>query len=490
MLAWIVVLGGLPLSGEESLAVIRPRPANLIREQGRNWLAWDRPLPALAAAADAVVRVPGSAQAWAQLAAALYRNSDFQRAEAAARRALELHPGDPDALVALARCLEIQGASEASLRQLEEAVRVDPFHPAAPRLLAAQLDPNDDRVRIILLMQRFLELKPQGPSGKMFAQHARQAVEVFKALGDTVTDEQPAWAERPERVAARLAISEDEPLISLEFPRVGKLEFLFDTGEESITLSPRTVKAIGAKKIGALPAATATGLEMMDVVLVSELRLGGFVIRNIVAGVGTSDIIGPTVFAGYRVKMDFARKQLVLARQPEDAQPGPRDLEPAAGDAEGIRRVRFLRQGGLVWFPVQTPNEAAPLRARKAWGFLDTGCQPPGLLFPRYLEALHSEPGKGPKSLPFRSSLGGAARDGQEQIMRVLPEFTVTYLGAEVRADKAISAESLGPINQSMEAELDLIVGWPMIQQAFKSIEIDYERCVLTLEPRELKARK
>ncbi|MCW8131624.1 MAG: tetratricopeptide repeat protein [Planctomycetota bacterium] len=479
-------------AGDDAHAAVQTRPvtrAQQLRDEVRVCMAWDQPLAALAASAEAVAREPDSAGAWSQLAVALFRNADMEGAEAAARRALKLNHNDPDGHVVLARCLDTKGENDAALEHLEEAVRLDPFHPAALRLLSSQLDHNEDRARIVELSQRYVELKLPGPSGHMFTQNAQKSMEVLKALGETATDVQPDLDKRPASVTVKMDVDEDQPTVQVDFSNGVKSGCLFDTGEESITLSPETVAAIGAKKIGALPAATATGLEMMDVVLVPELKVGGFVVRNSIAGVGTGDIIGPSVFHGYRVKMDFARRQLVLTRQPEDCEPSEDDLNPRAGDAPGLRRVRFRRHGGLIWIPIQTPDEAAPLKARGAWGFLDTGCQPPGLLMPRYLQALKSEPGKGPLTLPFRSSLGGAARDGKEEVMRLLPEFRVGLLGGEVRADKAISSESLSTISQSIEAELDMIVGWPMILKSQRAIEVDFERCVLTLEPRETKKK-
>ncbi|MBI3830939.1 MAG: aspartyl protease family protein [Planctomycetes bacterium] len=477
---------------EDALAVtqaLTATEASSVREAVRACLAWDRPLEALGAAAEAVARRPASSTAWAELAAALYRNSDFDGAESAARRALDLNGNDADARVALARCLDTKGEDEECLKHFEEAVRLDPLHPAALRLLAAKLDSTEDRTRVLELLKRFVDLKAPGPSGRMFTEHAQKSREMLKALGDTATEVEPEWEKRPESVSVRMEVTEDQPSVTVEFGKI-KSDCLFDTGEESLTLSEETVAAIGAKKVGQLPASTATGLEMMDVVLVPELKVGAFSIKNVIAGVGTGDIVGPSIFKSYRVKMDFQRKQLVLKRQPENTAPGGKDLEAAAGDAEGVRRMRFRRQGGLVWFPVAADGESAPLQRRGAWGFLDTGCQPTGLVFPRYLEALSSDPEKAPKTLPFRSALGGAARDGKEELMRLVPELKLRFLGCEMRAEKLISSDSLGSINQSTEAEADAIVGWPMILKTFKSLEIDFERCVLTCEPREAKVRK
>lgn len=480
-------------AGDEAHAAVQTRPitrAGQLRDEVRICMAWDKPLPALAAAAEAVAREPEAAGSWSQLAVALFRNADFAGAEASARRALALNRNDADAHVVLARCLDTQGDDDGSVENLEEAVRLDPFHPAALRLLSAQLDTNEDRARIIELSQRFVELKSPGPSGHMFTQNAQKTMEVLKNLGETQVDVQPAWEQRPASVSVKMSVDEDQPAVEVDFGKGVKSECLFDTGEESITLSPETVQAIGAKKIGKLPAATATGLEMMDIVLVPELHIGGFVIRNSMAGIGTSDIIGPSVFKDYRVKMDFAKKQLVLTRQPENTEPSPKDLDAQPGDAPGVKRIRFCRQGGLIWFPISCTDCPVALKARGAWAFLDTGCQPPGLLMPRYLQALTSEEGKGPRTLPFRSSLGGAARDGQEEVMRLIPEFHLTMLGCDVHAQKALSSESLASIGQSVEAEIDMIVGWPLILKSLRSVEVDFDRSVLTVEPRDSKAKK
>jgi hypothetical protein len=178
---------------------------------------------------------------------------------------------------------------------------------------------------------------------------------------------------------------------------------------------------------------------------------------------------------------------LVLTRQKEDLEPGPADLKGAPPDH---RRARFRRLGGMVWVRVTTPNPPRSLEERPAWGLLDTGCEPVAVLTPRYLRALKSERGKGPLALPIRTSLGGAAREhGAASVMKVLPQFRFDMLGCTVTADGALSAASIAAICKMVETELDVVVGWPAIRECFRSVEIDYERCVLTVEPRKPRPR-
>jgi tetratricopeptide (TPR) repeat protein len=99
-------LPGLALSGMQRAEEAGPPP---VRATVRLWLDTEHPLPALAAASAALAHEPRSAAAWAGLGGALFRNADFEAAEAAARHALALDPDDPDAHVALARCLETAG---------------------------------------------------------------------------------------------------------------------------------------------------------------------------------------------------------------------------------------------------------------------------------------------------------------------------------------------------------------------------------------------
>lgn len=462
-------------------------PGRALRERVRVWLADDRPLPALAAATEAVAREPGSAAAWSALAGALFRNADFEGAEGAARRALALDSGDAEGLVALARCLETQGCKEEARTRLEQALVRDGRLAVALRLLEGLLDINTERARAIELNRRFVALDPPGTSGRLFARHASRMTGLLEALGQLELDAQPPWRERPAEIVLPLQVTEEGLFVEIVFEgqkggRRVRRSCLFDTGEESITLTRQTAEAFGVQKVGALPSSTINGIEEMTLVMVPKVSAGEFSLSNTLAGIGTADIVGPALFAGYRVKMDFSARRLVLARQPADVKPGPDDLK---NEPKGARRARFRCFGKTVWVAVHTPREAAPLKRRVAWGLLDTGCTPPALLLPRYLQALKSEPGKGPAALPFRASLEGAAHGGDtEQVLHVLPEFRLGLLGGEADAGGALSALSAASVSQATEAELDIVVGWPVIRRIFKSLEIDFERCVLTYEPR------
>ena len=468
--------------------VIKPRVAAaaiqpLVRSRVELHMAWDKPLAALAVALETLAREPESADAWGMAAAAFFRNADFDAAESAAQHALKLDPSQPDAHVALARCFDTRGFDEKERAHLEAAVQADAGHPTALRQLAGALDHNKERARAIELCKRYATSKDLGPRGELFTRYALQLLKLFDALKETELSLLPPETERAERATTALSMAGDAPSIELDLNGVRK-RFLFDTGEESLTLTLETAKACGAKHVGELSSATATGIATMKVVLVPEIKLGEFRVRNVLAGVGTSDIVGPPIFKNCRVKMDFGKGEAVLTNQLSDAKPTPQDLELQAGDTPGVRRVRFRRHGGMVWVAVKTPKEAAPLTRRSAWGFLDTGCAPQALLFPRYLEALKSEPGKGPLALPFKTSLEGAVGEGDTQFMRVLPEFTLNFLGVEVNVDEALSTDALLSVSATCECELDVIVGWPPLRRAFKSIEIDYMRCVLVLVPR------
>ena len=476
----------LSLAGGAALAALEPH-APPVRELVRACLAEDQPLAALAAATAAVAHAPRSAAAHAALAGALFRNADFEGAELAARRALALDGQEPDAHVALARCLETQGEKVEAERHLALVLQSDPRHATALRLMTGMLDINSERPQAIEMNRRFVALGPPGANGRLFTHHARRVTALLETLGATQLDVQPPWGERPQEIVLPLTVTEDGLKVEIAFsgelgrPSV-KRTCVFDTGEESITLRTETAEAFGAPKVGEIPSSTITGIEEMTLVRVPKLAAGSFALSNTLAGIGSSDIVGPGIFPGYRVKMDFMGRRLVLTRQPKDVQPGPEDLKDAP---KGTRRLRVRCLGKLVWFPVHTLNEAGPLKRRPAWGFLDTGCDPPALLLPRYLQALKSEAGKGPLALPFRASLEGAARgEAVDQVLHVLPEFRLQLLGAEVSADRALVAASAASVSQATEAELDLIVGWPVIWRAFKSVEIDFERCVLTVEPR------
>jgi hypothetical protein len=477
-LAFTFLLGlasGLAPAGEEPP----------VRATVRLWLDTEHPLPALAAASAALAHEPRSAAAWAALAGALFRNADFDAAEAAARRALALDPDDPDALVALARCLETLAQHAGAREQLEKAVRIEPRHAAALRLLAGKLDLNADRARALELTRRFLEARP--PGQELFLEHAALILKILAALGDTPLAQRPPHAERPERIALPLRVTEQGLAVELEIGGLKRLCGL-DTGEESLTVTAETAKALGLKALAALPAVTATGIERMQIVLVPKIEAGGFRVSNVLSAVGVRDLVGPGFFDGCRVKLDFFARQLVLTRQEPDAAPDPKDL---LGAPEGAERCRFRALGKLIWAPVSCPDAPAPLRARLAWGVLDSGCEYPAGVTPRYLEALRCVKGRGPIALPFRAELGGAAKEeGATEVLWALPDFALGFLGAEVKADGAVAAGPFAAVAKSCEAEPDVLIGWPAMRQALKSLEVDFQRGVLTYELRQGRARR
>jgi hypothetical protein len=352
-------------------------------------------------------------------------------------------------------------------------------------LLAGRLDLNAERSRAIELTQRFLELNPKGQD--LFLEHSRLMLKILAALGETPLAQRPPFAERSARIMLPLRASEKGLAVELEIAGAKRLCEL-DTGEESMTVTTETAKALGLKALAHLPAVTATGIERMPIVLVPKIEAGGFRISNVLASVGVRDLIGPGFFEGYRVRMDFQNRQLVLTRQEQDAAPGPKDL---LGAPEGFERLRCRVLGKLIWIPISSPAAPPPLKARPAWGILDSGCEYPVGLTPRYLEALRCVRGQGPLALPIRAPLGGAAREeGEVEVLWTLPEFTLGFLGTEVPADGSVAAKSFGLVARSTEAEFDALLGWPVIRQAVRSLEVDFQRGVLTYEPKQPRLRR
>lgn len=447
----------------------------------REWIERDRPLPAVCEALLATAVRPADAQTWADLAAALFRSGDFEGAERAARRALTINSGNADAFVALGRALATQGAGKDARTQYQSALTHSPQHPAALRLLAAALDLNDERPRVLELARAYLALERSGPP--VFAEHLQGAVKLIEALGDTRVNVSPPEAERPDRVVAPLALAEGLR-VELQQPNGKPFSCLLDTGEESLTLTAATAEALGAKPVGALLNATATGLAEMRTVLVPELRMGAWKLSNVLASIGQHDIAGPALFGGYRVKLDWVRRELTLTRQPREAKAGPESDPGDLALPAGFRAFRFRRLGGIVCVPLEAPEGPAALRARPAWGILDSGCEPSAVLFPRFFDALKSTPGGAPLALPVPNALEGAAETRADGVTLVVPNVRLSFLGQTRNASMAYVSAEVAAINRVVEAELDAILGWPLIYGSFKSLELDFERCVLVVEPR------
>jgi len=438
-----------------------------------------RSLPALSEAMQSVARAPHHAPAQAALANALFRNGDFEGAERAAREALLIDPEEADALVVLARCLQTSGRFAAAAEHLKQAADAAPRHPVALRLLAGCMDLNTNRGKAVALTQRFVELNP--PEQKLFVDHARQMLKLIKALGSLALSEQPPWDNRPAQLEIPMRLTGQGLFIELMAGDM-KQRFLLDTGEESITVRSETAKALGLKSLASLPAVTASGVGQMPIALAPKIQVGGFHVKNVLVSMGAVDVVGPAFFAGYIASLDFQNRRLVLKRQAREASPGPKDLIAAP---KGFKRFRFRRLGNLIWVPISSPGEPTALSNRPAWGVFDTGCQYPAAVTLRYLEALRSEPGKGPLALPFRAEVGGAAGGtGRSVVFYALKDFDLVFLGARLSADGSAATKSFGEISKTTEAAMDLMIGWPLIHRAFKSVEIDYQRCILTVQPR------
>lgn len=453
-----------------------------LRAKARLLLAGDKPLEALALASRAVADGPERAEAWAVLAGALFRNGDFDGAERSARRALGLNARDPDACVALARCLFTRGLDMEACKRLETALEAAPEHTVALRLLAGQMDFNNERAAMLERMKRYVELAP--PGERLFADHVRQTLKVLEAVGEKPLGVWPPEKELPERVELPLVLDGEGMKVELAIGGVKRL-CVFDTGEESVTIARATLEALKLPALAEVPYATATGMERLTAVCLPELALGegasSVRIASVLAYAGAADIVGPGIFGAYVVKMDFDRRRLVLTRQQAGA--APRDELPEA--PKGFERVRFRSLGRLVCAPFSVPGAPAAFCERPAWAMLDSGCELPAVLMPRCLEALRSARKDWPQTLTLRDRLAGAAPgEGKWQAMHVLPVFSAGVFGYAAKADGAVCAESVAEINRTLETELDAIAGWLLLRSLFKSVEIDFARNELLLEPR------
>ncbi|MCZ7646725.1 MAG: retroviral-like aspartic protease family protein [Planctomycetota bacterium] len=433
---------------------------------------------ALAMAREGVEQRPGEAQAWADLAAARYRAADFEGCEVAAEKALGLDEKNADARVARARARFTRGAGAAAVEDLRRAHEFEPRHALALRLLAGGADFNADRARVRELAGEFLKL--DAPKDDLFANHLRQGLALLDALGEEPVNVYPLREQVPERLSLPMRNLPGGPSIELKGPAGARVTFLLDTGEESLTLRAETARRLGAKLLSEMPAATATGIASMKQALVPSLAAGEWTVRNVLASIGSQDIVGPAFFEGFRVKLDFPKGEAVLARQDPGAAPNADDLARAP---EGFRRFRFRRLGGLVCVPLASPGLTSPPE-RPAWGVLDTGCEPTCVLFPGYVGGLKAAHGRPPLALPIPGGLGGAAAGSGGGDARVLPEFQLAWLQQIQDASPALCSASVASINKVLEVELAGVIGWPLIGRAFRSIEIDFERCVLTVEPR------
>src|SRR5690606_12352579 len=99
---------------------------------------------------------------------------------------------------------------------------------------------------------------------------------LVEALGDRRLDQQPPAEARPAVVEAPLDVRSDGPFVAVTLGEGLARTMLLDTGEESITVSAGTAKALGLEALAEFPSVTAQGVTRMQIVLLPSLKVGGF----------------------------------------------------------------------------------------------------------------------------------------------------------------------------------------------------------------------
>lgn len=200
-------------------------------------------------ARDAVERAPLDAMAWIVLAEEELDAGDAHAGEAAARRALALRPGHPEALARLGRAQWMQGARTDAVASLQQAAHAAPRHPGIAVWLAHALEdtgeseaasdayarayglaPDEPQLAAYLLAWRrklcdWRDLDALAAQVRDAVRHGRTAVEPFAFLSeDTTAAEQLACArQRAMSVARSIRVLPPAPARSGDARRVGFL---------------------------------------------------------------------------------------------------------------------------------------------------------------------------------------------------------------------------------------------------------------------------
>ncbi|GAB3058504.1 tetratricopeptide repeat protein [Stenotrophomonas tumulicola] len=112
---------------------------------------------------QAVRRQPGDFIAWVMLADAELEAGDLRAGEQAARRALQLRPGHPEALARLGRVAWMAGAHADAARLLGEAAAIMPAHPGIALWLGHALEDAGDAEAAAAAYRRAHALLPDEP---------------------------------------------------------------------------------------------------------------------------------------------------------------------------------------------------------------------------------------------------------------------------------------------------------------------------------------
>lgn len=189
------------------------------RRQISSWGFDPKPLPKLQKASLAARTKPGSADAQADLALALYQAGRFSEARTAAAKALKIDPGNRRALAVLGYAHLREKKYDQAIAPAKRLEKVDPHSPIAAKILAESYLARQKWLEAIAALENFKLRRPLDPYGyEKLAKLYGQLGEAEKALPNLIelhrrTMRDPKYA----RQVAAIYRTSDTPDRALDF---------------------------------------------------------------------------------------------------------------------------------------------------------------------------------------------------------------------------------------------------------------------------------
>ncbi len=322
------------------------------------YYGWERALlgayraqDAYAAAEAAQKAVPGTAPAETVLGMAAYRRGELADAEQHFRRALQLDPNYPGALMGLAKILENFSKFKTARGMYQAAYRAAPNDPDC--ILAGLANQQEGAEHIATLERVLAVYDPQTRE----ARNLRAHIASDRAAGNRKLRQ---LASPYRRYDLKLLDLLNGPTtkrgvgLSVEINQK-KFKLFLDTGASGISISPKAAKKAGleglgeetkeVRGVGDKPAGDSYSL------LAEEVRIGNLKFADVpieafsgVSVAGDDGLIGADVFRDFLVGIDFVHYRISLdpfAERPPDHLGDAPDA-PAPGFTRAVRLDNLL----------------------------------------------------------------------------------------------------------------------------------------------------
>ncbi len=446
---------------------------------------------ALDYATKAAALAPQNADAHGLLAFELLRAGQPAGAEREAASSLALDPQNYWGLITQGRLALWNGQKRQAREILRRAAQ---SRPDAPDAWFYLVDAFEDDVTPELLadIDAYIALKPTGHPHAM----ALEALPALRSYLNYFVPESPYTAFAPTSEAQlKAADISDAPPVTFRVPfeRSGdyvtlptlvdghKLRLLFDTGGGfSIALNKTASKKLNLKPLGQSIVRGVSGKEASTEARADTMTFGGETFRAIPIDILTGDVgaedgvFGVSNFDHYAVTIDFAEKNIVLAR-------GKNAAAPAPLPGRQTLTLPFHDLGGDIIVPIT-------IEGRDIWALVDTGADGDLILSldtARGVAARRKRSAWDTRVITDRLGLGSSVKKQNILFFRDPVAVQVGELAGKpfvTRIQPAYGADLIDTqVNPAAMFQVGAILGINFLNKAAR-VTFDYPHHLLTLE--------